>query len=142
LNTEEESWNAKERCSALDLKEATRGSVLVLPHRDLISAQVSRVVSRECKLQVKDFRLRNGRFSTTTSNLLTLHHRHHKGTTMHRILVLWDRATIVVRVGTTLIGVQENMQIRLQPQSQIRTSIAMPTTVHLLQQGKTKLMLM
>jgi hypothetical protein len=106
--------------------------MLVLPHRDLIFAQVSRVVSRECKLQVKDFRPCNGRFSATTSSLLTLHHCHCKGTTMHIILVLWARATIVVRVGTTLIGVQENRKIRLQPQSQIRTSTAMPTIVHLL----------
>jgi hypothetical protein len=62
---------------------------------------------------VKDFRLCNDRFSATTSNLLALHRRHRKGTTMHRILVLWDRATVVVKVGTTLIGVQENRQIKL-----------------------------
>jgi hypothetical protein len=60
---------------------------------------------------------------------------------MHKILVLGDRATVVVRVGTTLIGVQGSRQIRLQPQAQIRTSTAMPTTVHLLQQGRTKLVL-
>jgi hypothetical protein len=64
-----------------------------------------------------------------------------RGTIMQRILVLWDRATVVVRVGTTLIGVQGSRQIRLQPQAQIRTSTAMPTTVHLLRQGRTKLML-
>jgi hypothetical protein len=61
---------------------------------------------------------------------------------MHKTLVLWDRASVVVRVGTTLIGVQGSRQIRRQPQAQIKTSIAMPTTVHLLRQGRTKLMLM
>jgi hypothetical protein len=61
---------------------------------------------------------------------------------MHKILVLWDRATVVVRVVTTLIVVQGSRQIRLQHQAQIRTSTAMPTTVHLLRQGRTKLMLM
>jgi hypothetical protein len=51
--TKEESWNAKEKCNTLDLKEATQGSVLVLPRRDLISTQVSRVGSQECKLQIQ-----------------------------------------------------------------------------------------
>jgi hypothetical protein len=36
-----------------------------------------------------------------------------------QILVLWDCATVVVRVGTTLIGVQGSRQIRLRPQAQI-----------------------
>jgi hypothetical protein len=87
------------------------------------------------------FKLLDDRFSAPTSNLLALHHRHRRGTIMHKILVLWDRATVVVRMGTTLIGVQGSRQIRLQPQAQIRTSIAMPTIVHLLRQGRTKLML-
>jgi hypothetical protein len=60
---------------------------------------------------------------------------------MHRILMLWDHAIVVVRVGTTLIGVQGSKQIRLQPQAQIRTSTAMPITVHLLRQGRIKLVL-
>jgi hypothetical protein len=60
LKTEEESWSIKGRCSALDLRGATREFMLVLPHRDLISAQVNRVGIRECKLQAKDFRLHNG----------------------------------------------------------------------------------
>jgi hypothetical protein len=75
-----------------------------------------------------------------TSNLLDLHSRR-RGTIMHKTLVLWDRASVVVRVGTTLIGVQGSRQIRRQPQAQIKTSTAMPTTVHLLQQGRTKLVL-
>jgi hypothetical protein len=142
LKTEEELWNKRERCSALDRKEATLDSVLVHHHKGLFSDLVSRVDCQECKLQVKDFNLLSDRFSAPTSNLLALHRRHHRGTIMHKILVLWDRATVVVRVGTTLIGVQGSRQIRLQPQTQIRTSTAMPTTVHLLQQGRTKLMLM
>jgi hypothetical protein len=43
---------------------------------------------------------------------------------MHIILVLWDRATAVVRLGTMLIGVPGSRQIRLQYQAQIKTSTA------------------
>jgi hypothetical protein len=57
---------------------------------------------------------------------------------MHRILVLWDRATVVVRLGTMLIGVLGSRQIRLQHQAQIRASTAMLTTVQPLQQGRIK----
>jgi hypothetical protein len=141
LKTEEELWNERERCSALDHKEATLDSVLVHHHKDLCSILGSRVDSQESKLQVKDFKLLSDRFNVQISNLLALHRRHRRGTIMHKILVSWDRATVVVRVGTTLIGVQGSRQIRLQPQAQIRTSTAMPTTVHLLQQGRMKLML-
>jgi hypothetical protein len=80
--------------------------VLVQHHKDLFSDLVSRVDNQECKLQVKDFNLLNDRFNASTSNLLALHRRHRGGTIMHKILVLWDRATIVVRVGTMLICVQ------------------------------------
>jgi hypothetical protein len=141
LKTEEELWNERERCSTLDRKEATLDSVLVHHYKDLFSDQVSNVDSQECKLQVKDLKLLSDRFSAPISNLLALHRRHRRGTIMHKILVLWDRATVVVIVGTTLIGVQGSRQIRLQPQAQIRTSTAMPTTIHLLQQGRTKLVL-
>jgi hypothetical protein len=113
LKTEEESWSKKGRCSALDLRGAARGFVLVLPHRDLISTQVSRWDSLECKLWVKDARLRSVRFNALIFSLLALHHCHRKETVMHRILVLWDRAIVVVRLGTMLIGVLENRQIRL-----------------------------
>jgi hypothetical protein len=89
----------------------------------------------------QEFQTPQRQIQCSTSNLLALHHRHRRGTIMHKILVLWDRATVVVRVGTTLIGVQGSPQIRLQPQAQIRTSTAMPTTVHLLRQRRTKLML-
>jgi hypothetical protein len=109
----------KKKCNTLYLKEATQGSVLVLPHRDPISAQVSRVGSREYKLQVKDLRLHNDRFSARTSSLLALHPRHHRGTTMCKILVLWDHAIAMVRLGTTLTGVQGSKPIRLQLQAQI-----------------------
>jgi hypothetical protein len=126
---------------ALDLKEATQGFVLVLPRRDLISAQVSRVGSRECKLQVKDFRLCNGRFSATTSSLLALQPRHRRGTTMCKILVWWDHAIAVIRLGTMLTGVQGSRPIRLQLWAQIRISTAMLTTVQQLQQGRIKLVL-
>jgi hypothetical protein len=141
LKIEEELWNKKERCSALDHKAATVDSMLVHHHKDLFSDWVSRVDSPECKLQVRDFKLLNDRFSAPTSNLLALHYRHLKGTTLCRILLLWDHAIVAVRVGTTLIGVQESRQIRLQPQAQIRTSTAMPTTVHLLWQSRIKLIL-
>jgi hypothetical protein len=119
----------KEKCNTLDLKEATKGSVLVLPHRDLISAQLSRVGSRECKLQVKDFRLRNGRFNAPIFSLLALHHHHREGTVMNRIMVLWDHAIVVVGLVTMLVGLLGSRQIRLQHQAQIRTSTAMLTTV-------------
>jgi hypothetical protein len=142
LKTEEELWNERERCSTLDHKEATLDSVLVHHPKDLCSILGSRVDSKECKLQVKDFNLLSDRFSAPTSNLLALHHRHRRGTIIHKIQVLWDRAIVVVRVGTILIGVQGSRQIRLQHQTQIRISTAMPTTVHLLRQGRTKLMLM
>jgi hypothetical protein len=132
LKTKEELWNERERCSALDHKESTLDSVLVHHHKDLFSDLGNKVDSQECKLQVKDFKLLSDRFSTPISNLPTLHRHHRRGIIMHKIPVLWDHATVVVRVGTTLIGVQGSQQIRLQPQAQIRTSTAMATTVHLL----------
>jgi hypothetical protein len=141
LKTEEELWNERERCITLDCKEETLDSVLVHHHKDMFSDLVSRVDSPKCMLQVRDYKLLSDRFSTPTSNLLTLHCRHLKGIAMHRILVLWDHAIVAVRVGTALIGVQESRQIRLQPQAQIRTSTAMPTTLHLLRQGRIKLVL-
>jgi hypothetical protein len=141
LKIEEELWNKKERCSALDYKAATVDSMLVHHHKDLFSDRVSRVDSPECKLQVRDFKLLNDRFSAPTSNLLALHRLHRKGTTMHRILVLWDHAIVAVRVDTTLIGVQGSMQIKLQHQAQVRTSTAILTTVQPLQQGRIKLRL-
>jgi hypothetical protein len=125
----------KGRCSALDLRGATQGSVLVLPCRDQISTQVSRLDNLECKLWVKDFKLPSDRFNAPTSRLLTLHRCHHIETVMHQILVLWDHATVVVKLGTMLIGVTESRQIRLQLQAQIRTSTAMLTIVQPLQQG-------
>jgi hypothetical protein len=67
---------------------ATLDSVLVHHHRDLFSDLVSRVDNPECKLQVRDFKLFSDRFSAPTSNLLALHRRHLKGTTMHIILML------------------------------------------------------
>jgi hypothetical protein len=115
--------------------------MLVHHHKALCSVLGSRVDSQECKLQVKDFKLLSDRFSAPTSNLLALHRCHRRGTIMHKILVLWDRAIVVVRVDITLIGVQGSQEIRLQPQAQIRTSTAMPTTVHLLWHGRTKLVL-
>jgi hypothetical protein len=113
LKPEEELWNERERCSALDHKGATLDFVLVHHHKDLFSDLVSRVDNTECKLHAKDFKLLNDRFSNPTSNLLAMHRRHLKGTTMDIILVLWDHAIVAVRVGTTLIGVQGSRQIRL-----------------------------
>jgi hypothetical protein len=115
---------------------------MVLPHKDMSSVLVSRSDNPECKMVVKDFKLLSERFSASTSRLLTLHRCHHKGITMHRILVLWDHAIVVVRVGTMLTSVQGCKQTRLQPRAQTITSSAMPTSVHLLQQGRIKLVLM
>jgi hypothetical protein len=86
LKTEEESWSRKGRCSVLDLRGATRGFMLVLPHRDLISTQVSKLDSTEYKLWVKDFKLPNDKFNAPTSRLLALHHHHHRETTLDRVL--------------------------------------------------------
>jgi hypothetical protein len=58
-----------------------------------------------------------------------------------KILVLWDHAIAVVRLGTMLIGVQGSRPIRLHLQAQIRISTAMLTTVQQLQQGRIKLVL-
>jgi hypothetical protein len=85
LKTEEELLDERERCSALELKEATRGSVMVLLIKGMCSILVS---SKGCKLQRRDFKLHGDRFSAPTFSLLALHRRHHKGTIMHRILVL------------------------------------------------------
>jgi hypothetical protein len=142
MKTEGELWNEKERCSALDYKEATLGSVLVHHHEDLCSVRCSRVHSQECKLRAMDFKGRNDRFSAPTSSLLVPHRHHHTGAIMRKTLVLWDRVSVLVRVGTTLIGVQGSQQFRRQLQAQIKTSIAVPTITHLLRQGRTKLVLM
>jgi hypothetical protein len=141
LKTEGELWNERERCSALDRKEGTLGSVLVHRHEDLCSVLCSRVHSQECKLRAKDFKRRNDRFNAPTSSLLIPHCRHHRGAIMRKTLVLWDHVSVVVRVGTMLIGVQRSQQFRCQPQAQTRTSTAMPITMHLLRQGRTKLVL-
>jgi hypothetical protein len=85
--------------------------VLVLPRKDLISTQVSRLDSPECKLWVKDFKLPSGRYNSPTSRILALHSRHHKEIGMHKMLVLWDHATIVVRLGTMLISVPVGNQV-------------------------------
>jgi hypothetical protein len=116
-------------------------SMLVLPHGDLISFQVSRLDSQECKLWVKDFKLPSYRFNAPTSRLLALHSCHHKETVMHIVLVLWDHAIVVVRLGTMVIGVPGSRRIRLHLQAQIKTSIAMLTIVQPLQQGGIKLVL-
>jgi hypothetical protein len=141
LKTEDESWNRKGRCSTLDLSGATRGIMLVLPCKDLIFSQVSRLDSPECKLWVKDSRLRNVRFNALVFSLLAPHRRHHKEIVMLIILVLWDHATAVVRLGTMLINVPGSRKIRLQHQAQIQTSIVMLTTVQPLQQGRIKFVL-
>jgi hypothetical protein len=86
---------------------------MVLPQKDLSSVLVSRVDSPECKLWVKHFTLITNIFSAPTSRILNLHRRHRKRTRMHKILMLWECATVVVRVDTTLTGVQGSRQIRL-----------------------------
>jgi hypothetical protein len=85
MKTEEESWNERERCSALDRKEATRVFVLVIPRRDLISTQVHRLDNTKCKLSVKDFKLPSDKFNAQTSRLLALHHHYLRETTLGRV---------------------------------------------------------
>jgi hypothetical protein len=75
----------KGRCSALDLRGATQEFMLVLPHRDLISTQVSRLDSTECKLWVKDFKLPSDKFDSPTSRLLALHHHHLREIMLDRV---------------------------------------------------------
>jgi hypothetical protein len=106
-----------------------------------MSTQVSRLDSPECKLWIKDSRLRSVKFNTLVFNFLALHYRRHKEIVMHIILVLWDRATVVVRLGTMLIGVPGSRQIRLQHHAQFRTSTIMLTTVQPLRQGRIKFVL-
>jgi hypothetical protein len=137
MKTEEESWRAKGRCSALELKEA-RGSVSVHHLKDQSSILVN---SKGRKLWRRDSRLLSIIFNAPTSRLLALHHHHHEETTMHIILVLWNHATIMARLGTMLISAHGSRQIRLQLQAQIRTSTVMLTTVQQLQQGRIKLVL-
>jgi hypothetical protein len=108
LKTEEELWNKRERCNALDRKEAALDSVLVHHHKDLFSDLVTIVDSRECKLQVKDFRLHNGRFNTTTSSLLALHHHHLRETTLDRVPWHGDPVSTVGRMGISLTGVRRS----------------------------------
>jgi hypothetical protein len=140
MKTERQLWSARGRCSALEPKEATRSFMMVLLLKDLSFIPVS---SKGCRLQHRDSRLPSVRYSAPTFNLLTLHHRHCKGTIIHRILELWDRATVVVKLGTMLIGVRGSKQSRLPLRIQTnRTSTAMLTTVQLPQQGRTKPVLM
>jgi hypothetical protein len=122
--TEEELWSARGRCSALEPQETTRCSVMVFHLKDLFSILVS---SKGCKLQCMDFNLHSIRSSVLIFSLLTLYCCHRNGTTMHKIPVLWDRATVMVRLGTMLIGVQGNRQSRLQLRIQTRTPTAAPT---------------
>jgi hypothetical protein len=77
LKTEEESWTARGRCSALEPKEATRSSMMVLHLKDLSFVLVS---SKGCDLQCKDSRLLSIRSRMLTFNPLTLHHHHHRKT--------------------------------------------------------------
>jgi hypothetical protein len=56
LKTEGGLWNERERCGALDRKEATLGFVLVHHHEDLCPVLCSRVDSQEYKLWAKDFK--------------------------------------------------------------------------------------
>jgi hypothetical protein len=113
LKIEEELWNERERCSALDHKETTLDSVLVHHHKDLFSDLVSRVDSQECKLQVKDFRLHNGRFSAT-SGLHALHCHHLRETMLDRVPWHGDLVSTVGRMGISLTGVRRSSRTRVQ----------------------------
>jgi hypothetical protein len=63
----------------------------------------------------KDFKCLSDRFSAPTSDFLNLRQHHHRGTLMHKTLVLWNRDSVVVRVGTTLIGVQGSRKSDASP---------------------------
>jgi hypothetical protein len=102
LKIEGQLWSARGRCNTLEPKEATRSFMMVLLLKDPSFVLVN---SKGCRLQHRDSRLPSIIYSTPTFSLLALHHRHYKGTTIHRILELWDHATVVVRLGTMLIGV-------------------------------------
>jgi hypothetical protein len=83
--------------------------VLVLPRRDLISDQVSRLDSTECKLWVKDFKLPSDKFNAPTSRLLALHHHHLRETMLDRVPQHGDPVlTIMGRMGISLIGVHRS----------------------------------
>jgi hypothetical protein len=101
--------------------------MLVLPRRDLISTHVSILDSPECKLWVKDSRLHNIRFDALVFSLLALHRHHHKEIVMHRILVLWHRAIVVVRLVTMLIDVLGSRQIKLQHQVPTNAVVRIPS---------------
>jgi hypothetical protein len=55
LKTKEESWSAREKCSAPEPREATRISVWVHHHKDLLSIPVNN--SQGYMVQHKDSRL-------------------------------------------------------------------------------------
>jgi hypothetical protein len=105
-------WKRKMQCTTAQgsHKRLCDGS----SSKNLFFALVRQVDSPECKLWVSDFKLPSDRFNTSTSRLLALHRCHRKGTTMHIILVLWDRDIVMVRVGTMQTGVQGSIPIRLQ----------------------------
>jgi hypothetical protein len=121
LKTEEELWNERERCNTLYRKEATLDSVLVHHHKDLFSDLVSRVDSQEWKLQVKDFRLRNGRFNPTTSCLLALHHHHLRETTLDRVPWHGDPVSTVGRTGISLTGVRRSSRVEPECSSRCKS---------------------
>jgi hypothetical protein len=113
LRTEEESCNGKERCSALEHKEATRGSILVLRHKDLFFVLVGRVDNQECKLQVRGFRLLSDRFSVQTFSFPDLHRNHLRETMLGRIPYLKDLVSTTGRMDTLLTCVNRGTQTRL-----------------------------
>jgi hypothetical protein len=82
----------KRKMQGTGAHEATRDYVMVLLLKDLSSILAS---SKGYKLQSRDFKLLSDIFSAPPSRLLALHRRHHKGTIMHGILVLWDWAIVV-----------------------------------------------
>jgi hypothetical protein len=49
LKIKEELWSARGRCSTLELREATRGSMMVLPLRNL--SYISRIVGKDLMYQ-------------------------------------------------------------------------------------------
>jgi hypothetical protein len=58
LKIDEESWNARGKCSTQELKEATRKSMMVLPLKDIFSS----------KLAAKDASCRTGIPDSSTSD--------------------------------------------------------------------------
>jgi hypothetical protein len=81
MKIDEESWNAGGKYSALELKEATRSSVMVLL-KDMFFVRVSR---KGYKLYRGDFKHLSVRYIVLIFSLLVLHYHHHRETMLDKM---------------------------------------------------------